>query len=53
MSPIKYGGTFSLKLFMAKRGQFIHGEEGVEGSTWDINDQVMPRVGKFHKYIFQ
>ena len=22
-------------------------------STWGINDQIMLRVGEFHKYIFQ
>ena len=40
-----------LKAFYGKWGAiYLRGR----GSTWWINDQIMPpRVGEFHKYIFQ
>ena len=50
-----------LKVFLANGGKFIWGEGGwglVGGggagcSAWGINDQIMPRVREFYKYIFQ
>ena len=48
MSPIKYGGTFFLKVFHGRWGQFL-GARLLRGcSAWWINDQIiMPRAGKF------
>ena len=49
--PIKYGGTFFKKIFIAVGGQFTGGLFYMEDSDKIYNDQIMPR-GSFTNTFF-
>ena len=48
MFPHKVWGELFLKAFHGTWGTIYWGG----CSTWGINDQIIPRMGEFHKYIF-